>query len=573
MDPAFGQETAASIHGQLKALLVRPKSVTDCPGELNNTVRVKLLDTAPRSFCEASRVCNRHRSLIPDPENSILPESHGRQAFTFTTDEPQSYVTVRDELVQVQAGQVTRVKRATSGQNREWRVTIAPAGAGDVAITVRDATAIVPNAPAADPDPEDLPVVTIGVDQTDEEPLLAGVMIFRVLLSEPAGEGGAHVTYAVSDGTATLDEDYSVVPITLYFSPGHTSKQIGIVTLGDDDDTEGDETFTVTLTGAIGAQLGDRLTATGTITELEELETAEQHGLPESVPSHRITHPDHDKYLFQFRQTKNCLLGSACAGTIPGKQNPAWIHNGAKFEFYTPSGERDGGTFTGIGIKQTPKQLWLRLSWDWPKYYTTSDLVFGLDADGEPALVLKLADATKTIFDVNDTGFGGETVYTWSNFTETWGRQDHRPDLAIQGPRPAPENGGRGHPPREPVQVRAPLDRGVLGSAEVAGLALRLWLVGVPHHRLRYSVRGVRRPGEAHMEPAAGAVAGHDCPYPSLFGRLPRRVPGARGSLQQGWRAGERPTVGDEVRSDRCGEYALRAYLVRHSERAVHPSG
>ena len=83
------------------------------------------------------------------------------------------------------------------------------------------------------------------------------------------------VVYAIADGTATgvtscpsypgnTAEDYQQASNTLTFAPGVTSQTVR-VRFCPDDQTEPDETFTVTLSNPVGATLGTD-TATGTIT-------------------------------------------------------------------------------------------------------------------------------------------------------------------------------------------------------------------------------------------------------------------------------------------------------------------
>ena len=86
---------------------------------------------------------------------------------------------------------------------------------------------------------------------------------FTVTLDEAATDT-VTVDYATSDGTATAGTDYTSTSGTLTFDAGTTSKTIS-VSMADDETDESDETFTVTLSNASGADLGTS-TATGTIT-------------------------------------------------------------------------------------------------------------------------------------------------------------------------------------------------------------------------------------------------------------------------------------------------------------------
>ena len=60
------------------------------------------------------------------------------------------------------------------------------------------------------------------------------------------------VDYATSDGTADASDDYTAKSGTLTFDAGETSKTVS-VSITDDETDESDETFTVTLSNASGA--------------------------------------------------------------------------------------------------------------------------------------------------------------------------------------------------------------------------------------------------------------------------------------------------------------------------------
>ena len=116
--------------------------------------------------------------------------------------------------------------------------------------TIRNRTVVV----------ETTPTVSIaggsGTEGDDDE------IEFTVTLDE-AASGSVTVDYATSDGTAAAGDDYTAKSGTLSFSTGSTTKTI-TVPIADDETDESDETFTITLSNASGAELGTR-TATGTI--------------------------------------------------------------------------------------------------------------------------------------------------------------------------------------------------------------------------------------------------------------------------------------------------------------------
>lgn len=73
------------------------------------------------------------------------------------------------------------------------------------------------------------------------------------------------VDFATGDGTATARSDYWPVSGTLVFQPDDTTQTVFVPILGDDL-AEGDETLTVTLSGAVDAEIVTAV-ATGTIVD------------------------------------------------------------------------------------------------------------------------------------------------------------------------------------------------------------------------------------------------------------------------------------------------------------------
>jgi len=88
--------------------------------------------------------------------------------------------------------------------------------------------------------------VTEGNDGTTEA-------TFTVTLSQ-ASEDEVTVDYTTADGTASAGSDYEAASGQLVFAPGETTKTITVLITGDTD-IEGDETFNVSLSNAVGADL------------------------------------------------------------------------------------------------------------------------------------------------------------------------------------------------------------------------------------------------------------------------------------------------------------------------------
>jgi hypothetical protein len=116
-----------------------------------------------------------------------------------------------------------------------------------------------PDLGAVEGDPA-LPSITIDDRSVSEGAAITAA--FRVFLSAPSPQT-VTVSYATANGTATAGSDYTSVSGTLTFTPGRTFHSILVPVLSDAA-PEGAETFTVNLSGPVGATLA-RSQATGTI--------------------------------------------------------------------------------------------------------------------------------------------------------------------------------------------------------------------------------------------------------------------------------------------------------------------
>jgi hypothetical protein len=92
----------------------------------------------------------------------------------------------------------------------------------------------------------------------------------RIYVSRTGGSfGAAGVNYATADGTATAGSDYTTTSGSLDWANGDTADKYFDVPVIDDSIYEGDETFTIVLSGASGAALGSPSETTVTITDNE----------------------------------------------------------------------------------------------------------------------------------------------------------------------------------------------------------------------------------------------------------------------------------------------------------------
>ena len=117
-------------------------------------------------------------------------------------------------------------------------------------------------------DDDSTPVVSVADTAANEN---AGTMEFWVALSRVSATD-VTVRYATADGTATAGSDYTAADSIVTIEAGARGAAVSVAILDDGDDTESDETFTLTLSEASGADLAaDGTTATATIIEDSDL--------------------------------------------------------------------------------------------------------------------------------------------------------------------------------------------------------------------------------------------------------------------------------------------------------------
>jgi uncharacterized protein YhjY with autotransporter beta-barrel domain len=108
-----------------------------------------------------------------------------------------------------------------------------------------------------------VPTLSIGNLSTFEGNLGTRTLAFQIALDAPSGQT-VQVSVATANGSATAGSDYVALAGSFAFQPGETSKTFP-VTVNADTLPEPDESFTVTLSGAVNATIGTG-SATGTIT-------------------------------------------------------------------------------------------------------------------------------------------------------------------------------------------------------------------------------------------------------------------------------------------------------------------
>ncbi len=126
--------------------------------------------------------------------------------------------------------------------------------------------------------PPGLSVADASVDEGDSGNT---TMTFTVRLN-PMASGQVTVDWATSDGTATAGTDYTAGNGSLTFNAGDSSKTVSVSVTGDDVDEPDEETFTLTLSNASGAMIGDA-EATGTIRDDDDEPTVTLVLTPSSI--------------------------------------------------------------------------------------------------------------------------------------------------------------------------------------------------------------------------------------------------------------------------------------------------
>jgi hypothetical protein len=97
------------------------------------------------------------------------------------------------------------------------------------------------------------PSISIGDASVIEGNTGTTTMSFPVTLSTASAQP-VSVTYATADGTANAPSDYAAASGSLTFNPGETSKTISVAVVADLA-IEQDETFSLTISGSVGATI------------------------------------------------------------------------------------------------------------------------------------------------------------------------------------------------------------------------------------------------------------------------------------------------------------------------------
>ena len=250
-------------------------------------VRVSFTDDAGNSESLTSAatdaVAARPEPLTASFED-VPAEHDGESAFTLriASSDRLSRMNgrrLREDVVAVSGGRATNAGRVDRRRDL-WELTVEPNSSADVTVTVAagaacgtpaavctfDGRALSNTISATVRGPVGIAVADAHVEEDD-----GAVLVFAVTLSRAASRA-LTVDYATSDGSAQAGVDYTAASGTLTFQAGESSKTIEVGVLDDAHD-EGEETLTLTLSGASGGLLTDG-EATGTIENRDPLPRA-----------------------------------------------------------------------------------------------------------------------------------------------------------------------------------------------------------------------------------------------------------------------------------------------------------
>ncbi len=211
---------------------------------------------------------------VPDRHDGTNPVTF---ELSFSEKVKLGYKQVRDSVLEVSGGTVTRAERAVKGSNKRWRIKVDSLSNQDVTILLPSGRACGTSGAVCTWDGRPLshslsatvagPVSTPAVSVSDASAAEGDAVAFTVSLSA-ASSRQVTVDYATSGGTATSGTDFTAESGTLTFAANETSKTVSVATTDDSVD-EDDETFTLTLSSPANATLGDA-TATGTINDNDD---------------------------------------------------------------------------------------------------------------------------------------------------------------------------------------------------------------------------------------------------------------------------------------------------------------
>ncbi|UXI66974.1 Calx-beta domain-containing protein [Tahibacter amnicola] len=252
---------AAYIVGYTRAgqyFATTPGAFQSCPNGSTDVIALKIIDgQAQLSISDTSVVEGNSGSTSASFTVSLSAPALTTTTFSYATANgsataPGDYTAASQSGVAIPAGStsVTITVPVAGDTLDEPDETFSVSISNVVGAAVADGTAV-----AAITDDDAAPGVSISDCSLTEGTGGTASCIFTVALTAPSAHT-VSVNYTSADSSAIASADYTPVSGTLTFSPSQTSQTIAVSVVGDGMD-ENDESFTVTLSGALNASPGD----------------------------------------------------------------------------------------------------------------------------------------------------------------------------------------------------------------------------------------------------------------------------------------------------------------------------
>jgi hypothetical protein len=291
---AASSQTITASYATANGTAVAGSDYTTASGSLTFAPGVTSLNVTVSVLGDTTHEPNEQ--FVVNVSNVVnAPVTKGQGIATIVNDDPQPAISVADVSVTegntgstTAAFSLTLSNASSSGVSVNYATANGTATAGSDYVTASGTATFAPGATTAtvnvvvngDTVPENLETFVLDLSGpvngtvaraqatasiVDDEPasslsianvsLLEGHSgtvnaVFTVTLA-PATDRTVTVGYTTANGTATAGSDYTATTGTLTFAPGVTAQTIAVPVTGDTQ-FEGDETFTVTLSGASG---------------------------------------------------------------------------------------------------------------------------------------------------------------------------------------------------------------------------------------------------------------------------------------------------------------------------------
>ena len=276
-------------------VVITMPAATDCAASGQICTSAGELLSAEHSATITGQVAEDPPTVLLTASFANVPADHNGGNFTFqltfSENVEAGYARIRDHAFTVTGATIASASRITQGSNQGWNVEVNPTGNEAITITLPETTNCNAARAICTDDERKLSHATseivagpptISVSDATVQEAEGAVLEFSVTLSHLSSRT-VTVAYATSDGSAQAGSDYTAASGTLTFNAGDTSQTVQVTVLTDQED-EGQETLTLTLSNASSATLADA-TGTGTIENGESSSGTQEDPPAEDPPA------------------------------------------------------------------------------------------------------------------------------------------------------------------------------------------------------------------------------------------------------------------------------------------------